>query len=99
MSVLHGKVIILLYITLTLYICIRFSDYRGASFTAKDINNHTPVMRAISSGHQSIVKMFLEAGCKVDTIVRQEKTLLEWAIENEYNALIKVSMHNPIAIS
>ena len=47
-------------------------------------------MRAIASGHQSVVKMFLEFDCRVDSIVRHQKTLLEWAIENKYNVLVEV---------
>ena len=70
-----------------LYACIR-----GASLKAKDINNHTPAMKAIACGHYAVVKMFLEFGCKVDSIVRHQKTLLEWAIENEYNVLIEVNI-------
>ena len=69
-----------------------YSFIRGASFKVKDINNYTPIMRAIASGHQPVVKMFLEFGCKVDSVVRHQKTLLEWAIENEYNVLIEVSI-------
>ena len=49
-------------------------------------------MRAIACGHQSVVKIFLEFGCKVDSVVRHQKTLLEWAIENEYNVLIEVNI-------
>ena len=74
-----------------MYACI-YAYIRGASLKAKDINNHTPVMRAIAYGHYAVVKMFLEFGCKVDSIVRHQKTLLEWAIENEYNVLIEVSI-------
>ena len=69
-----------------------FPSIRDASFKVKDINNYTPIMRAIACGHQSVVKMFLEFGCKVDSIVRHQKTLLEWAIENEYNVLIEVNI-------
>ena len=70
-----------------------YPSIRGASFKAKDINNHTPIMRAIACGHQSVVEMFLEFGCSVDSVVRHQKTLLEWAIENEYNVLIEVARY------
>ena len=70
-----------------------FVFLRGASFTAKDINNFTPFMRAIACGHLSVVKMFLEFDCKVDSIVKHQKTLLEWAIENGYDVLIEVQKY------
>ena len=79
-----------------LCICI---SLRGASFTAKDINNFTPFMRAIACGHLSVVKMFLEFDCKVDSIVRHQKTVLEWAIENGYDVLIEVRKHLSIVAS
>ena len=66
-------------------------SFRGANLEAKDINNYTPVMRAIACGHLSTVEKFLEHGYKADSVVRHQKTLLEWAIENEYNVLIEVT--------
>ena len=65
---------------------------RGADLEAKDINNYTPIMRAIACGRLSTVIKLLEGGCEVDTVVRHQKTLLEWAIENEYNVLIEVKI-------
>jgi len=70
-----------------------FSFIRGANIKAKDTNNHTPIMRAIACGHQSVVKTFLEFGCEENLMMRHQKTLLEWAIENGYNALIEVQIH------
>jgi len=91
---LLGKVIIPL--STIMYLCSHiylFSFIRKAIIEAKDINNYTPIMRAIAGGHQSIVKMFLEFGCKVNLRIRHQKTLLEWAIENGYNALIEVQIY------
>jgi len=56
----------------------------------RDINNQTPIMRAIACGHESVVKAMLTFGYQINKNVKQHKTLLEWAIENEYSVLIKV---------
>jgi len=66
--------------------------HRGADHKAKDINNYIPIMRAIMCGHHSVVKTILEFGCEVTMTIKHQKTLLEWAIENEYNILIEVSI-------
>ena len=57
---------------------------------ARDINNQTPIMRAITCGHQSVVKAMLIFGYQINTNVKEYKTLLEWAIENDYSVLITV---------
>ena len=74
-----------------MYISVYIMSFRGASLEAKDINNYTPVMRAVACGHLSTVEKFLERGYKADSVVRYQKTLFEWAIENEYNVLIEVT--------
>ena len=67
-------------------------DYKNEDLLiAKDINHFTPIMTAIAHGHKSVVRVFLENGCRADVTVRHQKTLLEWAIENGYNVLIEVS--------
>jgi len=70
-----------------------FSFISGANIKAKDINNYTPIMRAIACGHQFVVKKFVEFGCEENLMMRHQKSLLEWAIENGYNAWIKVHIH------
>ena len=75
-----------------MYQCVCSCVFRGANLEAKDINNYTPIMRAIECGHLSTVIKFLESNCKVDAEVRNQKTLLEWAIENDYNVLVEVNI-------
>ncbi|XP_065884360.1 transient receptor potential cation channel subfamily A member 1-like isoform X2 [Dysidea avara] len=55
----------------------------------RDISNYTPMMRAIESGHLQVVKGMLMFGYKVHQHVNRQKTLLEWAIENNHSILIK----------
>ena len=50
-------------------------------------------MKAIANGHQAVVKEMLVFHCKVTAEVQPHKTLLEWAIENEYSVLIKVATY------
>lgn len=63
----------------------------NATLTYKDIYGYTPIMKAIANGHQAVVKEMLIFQCKVTEKVQSHKTLLEWAIENEYSVLIKVN--------
>ena len=86
MFLLYGKVI---PVVCTLY-CKLAYKYRGADYKARDINNYIPIMRAIMCGQKSVIKTILEFGCEVTMPIKQQKTLLEWAIENEYNVLIEV---------
>ena len=50
-------------------------------------------MKAIVECHQAVVQVMLE-NCKVTEKVQHQKTLLEWAIENEYSVLIKVKLNS-----
>ena len=67
-----------------------FYSADAATLTYKDIHGYTPIMKAIANGHQAVVKEMLVFHCKVTEKVQPHKTLLEWAIENEYSVLIKV---------
>ena len=58
--------------------------------TQKDMHGYTPVMKAIANGHFAVVKEMLIYNCKVTEKVQHQRTLLEWAIENEYSVLIQV---------
>ena len=60
--------------------------------TQKDIHGYTPVMNAITNGHFAVIKEMLVYNCKVTEKVQHQKTLLEWAIENEYSVLIQVQL-------
>ena len=64
---------------------------RSATKTYKDIHGFIPIMKAIANGHQAVVKEMLVYHCKVTEEVQHDKTLLKWAMENEYIVLIKVN--------
>ena len=66
-------------------------SYRGADIYAKDASGFTPMMNAIAHGHKEVIKVFFNFDYYVDTIVKQQKMLLEWAIENGHPSLIEVS--------
>jgi len=55
-------------------------------------------MRAIACGHESVVKAMLTFGYQINKNVTQHKTLLEWAIENEYSVLIKVFVYSSVSV-
>ena len=56
----------------------------------KDIRGCTPIMNAIAEGHQAAVEVMLDY-CNVTDIVQHQKTLWEWAIQNDHSVLIKVN--------
>ena len=58
----------------------------------KGIHGYTPIMKAIANGHFAVVKEMLNYNCKVTEKVQHQRTLLEWAIENEYCVLIQVRL-------
>ena len=74
----------------TLYNCLNISIYRGADIYAKDTGGFTPMMNAITHGHKEVIKVFFNFDYCVDTVVKQGKMLLEWAIENGHLSLIEV---------
>ena len=69
---------------------LSFYSYRGADIYAKDANGFTPMMNAVVYGHKEVIKDFFNFNYSVDTVVKQGKMLLEWAIENGYLSLIEV---------
>ena len=48
------------------------------------------MMTAIVHQHKEVVKVFFAFNYRVDDVVKQGKTLLEWAIEHGHIALIEV---------
>ena len=48
------------------------------------------MMNAVANGHKEVVKIFFTFGYTVDTVVKQGKMLLEWAIELGYLSLVEV---------
>ena len=51
-------------------------------------------MNAIAYGHKEVIKVFFNFDFSVDTVVKQGKMLLEWAIENGHLSLIEVIIIN-----
>ena len=56
------------------------------------------MMNAVTYGHKEVVKVFFSFGYTVDTVVKQGKMLLEWAIENGHLSLIEVIIINCMCI-
>ena len=57
------------------------------------------MMNAIAHGHKEVIKVFFNFDYSVDTVVKQGKMLLEWAIENGYLSLIEVTyMYQSLSI-
>ena len=50
------------------------------------------MMNAIAHGHKEVIKVFFNFDYYVDTVVKRQKMLLEWAIENGHLSLIEVSI-------
>lgn len=48
------------------------------------------MMNAVANGHKEVIKIFGSFGYTLDTVVKQGKMLLEWAIELGYPSLIEV---------
>ena len=54
----------------------------------------TPLMLAIKAGNVEIITVMLDLGCDIHSEAKREKSLIVWAIENEYTALLKVATCN-----
>ena len=54
----------------------------------------TPLMLAIKAGNVEIITVMLDLGCDIHSEAKREKSLIIWAIENEYTALLKVAACN-----
>ena len=52
------------------------------------------MMNAIAYGHKEVIKVFFNFDFSVDTVAKQGKMLLEWAIENGHLSLIEVIIIN-----
>ena len=50
----------------------------------------TPLMLAIKTGNVDIITFMLDLGCDIHSEAKHDKSLIVWAIENGYTALLKV---------
>ena len=48
-------------------------------------------MLAIKAGNMEIITVMLNLGCDIHSEAKHDKSLIVWAIENEYTALLKVN--------
>ena len=65
--------------------------YRGADIYAKDALGCTPMMNAIAHGHKEVVKVFFNFDYTADIVVKRDKMLIEWAIEQGHLCLVEVN--------
>ena len=56
------------------------------------------MMNAIAHGHKEVVKVLFNFDYSVDTVVKQGKMLLEWAIENGHLSLIEVCIYSSLIV-
>ena len=64
--------------------------HSGADISVRDNDEMTPLMLAIKAGNVEIVAVMLDLGCDIHSEAKHDKSLIVWAIENEYTALLKV---------
>ena len=62
----------------------------GADISVRDNDEMTPLMLAIKAGNVEIITIMLDLGCNIHSEAKHEKSLIVWAIENEYTALLQV---------
>ena len=77
-------------ILLPIYIFELFYAYSGADITARDNDEMMPLMLAIQAGKVEIVSVMLDLGCDIHAEAKNDRSLIEWAIEKEHTSLVKV---------
>jgi len=51
-------------------------------------------MLAIQNGKVEIISVMLDLGCDIHAEAKNDRSLIEWAIEKEYTSLVKVNDHH-----
>ena len=87
----HANSRMCLVYTLALISLLAFS---GADINARDYDEMTPLMLAIKAGYVETISVFLDMGCDLHSEAKNDKSVLVWAIDKEYTALLKVRVHN-----
>ncbi|ELT99128.1 hypothetical protein CAPTEDRAFT_66131, partial [Capitella teleta] len=59
---------------------------------ARDQDNYTPLLTAISYGSLAIVRMLIKEGAEIDVIDDEDKTAVYLAVEFDQNEVLKVCM-------
>ena len=61
-----------------------------------------PLMLAIQNGKVEIVTVMLNLGCDIHGEAKNDRSIIEWAIEKEYTSLVKVCItithHHPLSL-
>ena len=73
------------------------THHSGADISVRDNDEMTPLMLAIKAGNVEIITVMLDLGCDIHSEAKHDKSLIVWAIENEYTALLKVTYRLQIA--
>jgi len=58
-----------------------------------------PLMLAIQNGKVEIISVMLDLGCDIHGEAKNDRSLIEWAIEKEYTSLVKVNDHHILLIT
>jgi len=64
--------------------------HSGADISVRDNDEMTPLMLAIKAGKIEIITVMLDLSCDIHSEAKHDKSLIVWAIENEYTALLEV---------
>ena len=64
--------------------------FSGADINARDYDEMTPLMLAIKAGNVETISVFLDMGYDLHSEAKNHKSVLVWAIDEEYTALLKV---------
>ena len=67
------------------------THHSRADISVRDNDEMTPLMLAIKAGNVEIITVMLDLGCDIHSEAKNDKSLIVWAIENEYTALLKVN--------
>ena len=72
--------------------------HSGADIGVKDNDEMTPLMLAIKTGNVEIITVMLDLGCDIHSEAKHDKSLIVWAIENEYTALLQVILYHQASL-
>ena len=64
--------------------------FSGADINARDYDEMTPLMLAIKAGYVETISVFLNMGYDLHSQAKHDRSVLVWAINKEYTALLKV---------
>ena len=68
-----------------------YTHHSLTDISVRDNDEMTPLMLAIKAGNVEIITVMLNLGSDIHSEAKNDKSLIVWAIENEYTALLKVN--------